>query len=254
MEYLIAYGIHLGAELTFVLLVIGGGYALARTGRRRLLRFFGVLGTNRLSIYFSLLRIPPFGALGTDDRPRSFGGAAIAWNEVELLTSYSQLFNYLIPGLQEQPGSYWRSILLSDVSLSASPSPLNPGEIDKSSTFICFGSPAYNGVSKWVEEDLHPFSRFIKDNSAIEVTGVPPFSDPLHGFVQRYRIGDGPAKAFYVAGPSAQATNASAYYLAAHWKDLQRRFGDRENFCVILRAEADDFRKCHILVERREQS
>lgn len=252
MEYLIAYGINLGADLTFLLLLIGGGYALVRTGRRRLLRFFGVLKTNRLSIYLSLLRIIPGGALGADNQPRSFGGIAIAANEGELLAVYNQLFNYKVPVLQEQPGSYWRSILLYDVTISAVPSPLNANEIDKSSTILCFGSPAYNEVSKWVEQSLHPFGQFTNDNSAIQVTGVPPFSDALHGFVQRCRIGDGPAKAFYVAGPSAQTTNASAYYLAAHWKDLQERFGDRRNFCVILRADPGDYRKYDILAERRE--
>jgi hypothetical protein len=54
MEYLIAYGIHLGAELTFLLLLIGGGYALVRTRRRRLYVFLALSKqTDCQSIYLS---------------------------------------------------------------------------------------------------------------------------------------------------------------------------------------------------------
>jgi hypothetical protein len=238
----------LAAEFTFLVIVIGASYLLIILRRKRLLRFFGVRQTRRLSVYFSLVQVITGGTLGTDHQPRSFAGNALAWDEVELLPLYNRLFNYIVPALQEQPG-FLRRILLSDVNIMASPSPLNKAAIDMASSVLCFGSPGYNEVSKWVEQDLHALGRFTDDNKAIVVSGVAPFSDLLHGFVQRCRIGSGSGRAFYVAGPSAQATKASAYYLAAHWDNLYRRFGDRTNFCVILKAAMDDYRKSDCVLE-----
>jgi hypothetical protein len=60
--------------------------------------------------------------------------------------------------------------------------------------------------------------------------------------------------AFYVAGVSEQATKASAHYLAINWEGLQSHFGNRDNFCLVLRAERGDYRRSTVLLERREPS
>lgn len=251
MSYLVDYLINLAASFTFAFVVIAWGWRLIRLKRKRLLEFFGVKGAKRLSLYFSHLRIIQGGAKGADDLPRSFGGSAVPSGELQFLTVYQRLFNYVVPALQEQPG-FWRNLLLSDLQIEAVPAPVNPADIDRSSSVLSFGSPGYNSVSRWIEQDFHSLGRFTQNNPAIVVSGVAPFSDPLHGFVQRVRIGDGPAMAFYVAGISEQATKASAHYLAAHWDRLQATFGNRQNFCVVLKAEPGDYTKCAILLERRE--
>jgi hypothetical protein len=250
-DYFINYLLNLAASLTFVLLVIGAGWVLVRRKRRRLLQFFAVRTTRQLSIYFSLLRVRAGGAIGSDNRPRAFGGSAVPSGEFEFLSVYQRLFNYIVPALQEQPGS-WRNLLLSDVRVEASPAPATVTEIDRSSSILCVGSPAYNIVSGWVESDRGFLGRFVDDYSSIDVTGVPNFRDPLHGFVQRVRIGDGLAMAFYVAGVSEQATKAAIYYLASRWEDLHGSFGDRQNFCVVIKADSGDHRKATVLMERRE--
>lgn len=252
MSYLIDYLINLAASFTFVLVVIVFGWILIRRKRKRLLLFFGVKESGRLNLWFSLLRIIPGGAIGADGAPRSFGGNALPSGELEFLPLYQRLFNYIVPALQEQPG-FWRNILLSDLQIEAAPSPVNPADVQRSSSLVSFGSPGYNSVSFWVENSLQSLGHFIQQNSAIELSGVPQFADPLDGFVQRVRIGDGPAVAFYVAGMSEQATKASAYYLAAHWQLLQGAFGNRQNFCIVLKADTGDYRKCVVLLERRER-
>jgi len=50
--------------LSWLLLII--------TGRKRLLKFFGVDADRRLVVYLSNLRIIEGGAIGIDDRPRSY--------------------------------------------------------------------------------------------------------------------------------------------------------------------------------------
>jgi hypothetical protein len=58
--------------------------------------------------------------------------------------------------------------------------------------------------------------------------------------------------AFYVAGFSEQATKAAAYHLASQWERLHKLYGDRQNFCVMIRADSGDYRKCSVVMEHRE--
>jgi hypothetical protein len=195
------------------------------------------------------------GAIGSDDRPRSFGGSAVPQGEVAFLPIYQRLFNYVVPGIQEQPGLL-RKLLLLDVHVEAAVAPIARAEIDHASSLLALGSPGYNAVSGWIEEVLGSLGRFTVDYSAIELPGVEGtdrFTDPLDAFCQRVRIGDGPDVAFYLAGISEVATKAAAYFLASNWERLNKQFGGRENFCVVLKADrSGDYRACAIQVERGE--
>jgi len=251
MKYLIDYGINIAASFTVLAVLVFISWVLVQRRRQGLISFFGVSKSKRLRLYFSLLRVPQFGAIGADGQPRSFGGSAIPSGELEFLVPYEGLFNYVVPALQEQPG-LWRHVFFADVDIVASPAPISANEIEKESSMISFGSPAYNCVSGWIETDLHALGRFIQDNRSIEVANVPAFRDPMHCFVQRVRIGDGPSKAFYVGGMNEPSTQAAAYYLLASWEKLRDRYGDRENFCIVLKGEPNDYTKATILLERRE--
>jgi hypothetical protein len=251
VQFIANLGTDLLASLIWTGILIAIGWLLIRKKRTRLIEFFGVSKERRIVIYWSLVRVLEGGSVGVDNLPRGYNGATIPAGELDLIAIYQRLFNYIVPSLQEQPG-FLRNLLFSDIKVEISPSPLRKDGIDRGSSLVSFGSPGYNVVSQWIEDELHAVGRFVvPDMTAVEVDGVPPFRGGLSGFVQRVRIDDGPTMAFYVAGVSELATKASAYYLASRWEDLQRRFGNRENFCVVIRVASDDFRKCTVLLERR---
>ena len=156
-----------------------------------------------------------------------------------------------MPGL-EDPSGLLRRVILSDVELVAQVAPTTPAGTDFSSSLISLGSPGYNGTSAWIEATLNPVARFIQNNNAIEVQGNPPYTSGVHAFLQRIRIGDGPHVAFYAAGMSEGATVTAAYFLASRWSYLYRRFGDRENFCLVLEVVAANPTTPKILLERGE--
>jgi hypothetical protein len=160
------------------------------------------------------------------------------------------MFNYVVPAIEEQPGLL-RKILLSDVNVLGVVSPLRVAEIHHSSSLISVGSGAYNVVSFWIENELHALATGA---GVVNVPGLETFDDPFVGFLQRMRIGDGPSLAFYAAGPSEQATKAAVYLLVTRWEYLRGRFGDRENFCVILKADTGDYRRHTILFEGGERA
>lgn len=245
------YIINLLAEATFLLLLIIGGYLWLVRGRRPMLRFFGVEQSRRLVIYWSRLRIILGGSVGVDGQQRKFGGQAVPFSETLLLPVYQRLFNYPVPGLSDAPGPL-RRVFLADVDLEAAASPVDSAQRDTGGSLIAVGSPGYNGISLWIENSLHAPGRFIQENSAIEVSGVQPFTDPLHCFVQRVRIADGPAMAFYAAGMTERATQCAQYFLATRWAYLRERFGDRENFCVVLLSDPHDYRRYTELLARGE--
>ena len=203
----------------------------------------------RLKICWSNLLVSQGGSAGPDGRPRAYSGSAAPAGELELAPLFHRMFNYVVPGVDEQPGLL-RKILLSDVTVEAAVSPLTTREIDRTCSVVSFGSPGYNVVSAWIEDQLHSPGRCsVDDRPGIFVPGVEPFTDLLVGFVQRIRIGDGPAVAFYTAGRTEQATKAAAYFLASRWRYLRGRFGNRENFCVVLKADPGDHRRHTILLE-----
>ncbi len=249
---LVNYLLNLTAELTFLLFALAGGWAyVLATQRRPLLRFFRVQNSRQLVLYWSRLFIMRGGSAGEGGLPRSFEGTAVPFTETVFLPPFQRLFNYVIPGLEDQPGIF-RRLLLADVAIRASVSPPGSTEIDATSSIVSFGSPGYNVASRWIEQTHHSIGQFVSDNQAIQLPNVPPISEPLTGFVQRVLLPRGEGAALYVAGISSQATMAAAYFLLSRWAYLRRRFGDDERFCVVLRADPTDFRRCTVLMERGE--
>jgi hypothetical protein len=234
--------------ITLALLVFLGFVVQRLAGRRALLKFFRIQKTKRINLYLSNLSVVAGGALGVDRKPRSFGETAIPFAESQFIGLFQRLFNRLVPGLEGQPGPLrWLSI--SDVDVSPLVSPLQEESIDKSTTAISLGSPAYNVVSRWAEDGLGAIGRFAHDNRALAIEGLPPLTDTRQGFIQRV-VDSGGTTCFYAAGCSTLGTIGAAYFLATKWRYLHGRFGDKISFCVLLQMDGQDFRKCAIVAER----
>lgn len=219
------------------------------TTRRRLLSFFGVKDSKRIVLYLSNLRVLAGGALGIDGIPRSFGESAIPLYESNLVSIFQRLFNFVIPGIESQPG-FLKWVLLSDVTVEILASPLSEANIVNNSTFISIGSPGYNLASKRVEDSFNPIGRFTADNSAIELSGIPPLTDLTYGFVQRVLSQDNKQTAFYVGGVSSLGTTGAAMFLAKRWRYLAKKYPEGKPFCVILKVAVEDSSKQEIVLER----
>jgi len=103
--------------IAIAIIVLVSWTAYRFTQRRALLRFFHCVGTKRVVLYLSNLKIRTGGAIGVDEQPRSFGETAIPLSEVNIIPWFQRLFNFLVPGLSSQPGIF-RWLLISDVTVA----------------------------------------------------------------------------------------------------------------------------------------
>ena len=239
---------NVGSNLLTILIIAAVGWGIHRITRRaRLLRFFGLKQERRLVLYLSNVRVVTGGAIGIDEKPRSYSGTAIPDNEVGLIPVFQRLFNFIIPGVTEQPG-FLKWLLISDVQVQAMPSPVDVDEVEKTSTFIAVGSQAYNGASLRIEQAFDPLARL--EDKGIKLRDVPDIEDTRCGFVQRVFDQDSGQSAFYVAGPSTLATTGAAYYLARRWLYLSRKYKTSKRFCVVLRFPSPDPRSFEVVFEK----
>jgi hypothetical protein len=89
-----------------------------------------------------------------DGQLRSYRGSAAGFGEMFEANRFRDLFNYLLPSLSENPGILSK-LLISDVQVQLLHSPLKQEQIERSSSFITLGSPAYNLASEFAETKLH---------------------------------------------------------------------------------------------------
>lgn len=196
------------SDFVFLIFAIVLGWAyLYCTRRYRLLRFFGIEKDRRILIYLSNLRVKQFGAIGVDEKPRSYSGSAGAFMEINAANRFRDLLNYFLPSISDNPGLLSK-ILISDVQVQILPSPLEIGKIDNHTTIITMGTPAYNVVSNYVETELNSLARFelgVKTNdSKISTDYSVPLIKPVdHSTYSKSEV-------FDVASPMPSGT-ASAY-------------------------------------------
>ena len=145
--------------LFLAMVVVLGWLVFVLTRRARLLSFFGIGQSRRITIYLSNLRVKLGGSIGIDGRERSYQGVATAFAEMQVANRFRDLFNYLLPSLSESPG-FLSKLLISDVRVQLLPSPLDSAQIERSTPFIALGSPAYNVASQFVETNLRSRGRF----------------------------------------------------------------------------------------------
>lgn len=77
-------------------------------------------------------------------------------------------------------------------------------------------------MSEIIETNNNSIVKFVDDNAAIQITGIPIINDPQNGFIQRIvKNQNGVQRSlFYVAGLTELGTIGAANYLVNNWKYL----------------------------------
>ncbi len=171
MDWVIAVGQNLASDAIFVALLIGVGRLIhILTNRRRLLRFFGIQQTKRITIYRSRIGVAEGGAVGVDGHRRSYAGFTTPIGEAQAAAQLMRLFQHPLPSFGEDPPGRLRNLLVADVETVVTDSQESADQLEAISSFISLGSPAYNTASGYAEQVLHSQARF-------ELGRAPPKHD-----------------------------------------------------------------------------
>lgn len=233
------------SDFLFLAITVGLGWVFfIRTRSSQLFKFFGIEDkSRRIAVYLSNHVSQLDGVTGME---------AIALYEMQVATRFGDLFNFPLRSLSAGPGVLSR-LLVSNVQVKLLPSPLesplSEEQIERSSSFITLGSPAYNSVSALVESVLHPQACFsiTEDGSAILVEGIPPITDQTYGFVERIVDYKKERCIFYIAGLKALGTAGAANFLIEEWWRLRQKPG---NFLVMLHFDPENYKNWSIAFER----
>jgi hypothetical protein len=153
-------GINLISDVIFILLglLIFWLYYLL-SNRKRLLKFFGITKTKKITIYLSKLNIVRGGSKGFDGTHYSFQGSSIAYEESKAATQLQSLFNYFLPSQVEKP-ELLRKLLIADIDVKIIASPSEENAIEQNTTIISIGLPPYNIVSRNIESSWRLSAKF----------------------------------------------------------------------------------------------
>lgn len=152
-------GTNLLSDLIFSILVFGFFFVIfLLTKRRKLLKFFGIEKSKKLTIFTSNLIVEKYGSSGNDRVRYSFQGTAIPNEESKAATQLQNLFNYFLPSQAEKPG-FLSKLLISDVDVKVYPSPVEENMVEQNVSIISLGFPPYNSISRFIETSLNPSGR-----------------------------------------------------------------------------------------------
>jgi|SRR5215813_691608 len=222
----------LWSVLGFVIsLIIGGGWYLWR--RRALLSLFQVGKTKPLIIYLSRVEVVQGGSVGVGGVARSFAGPTVTASEASAATVLAGIFEYLIPGLESQPGIL-KTLFTRDISVFVQPSPISVQQIPPEVSIVSVGSPGYNCVSEWAQGQLNPRVWFSRNNDALETHTGRSFAHPDTGMVQVLYDAQNDRRVFYVGGIAEAGTRAGLLYLALKWKELKQNMGKQRVFAGLV--------------------
>jgi hypothetical protein len=112
--------------------------------------------------------------------PRSFTGPTVTAAEAAASTVLGSVFEYLIPGLENQPGIL-KTLFIRDIGIRVEPSPTHIGSLPNDGTIVAVGSPGYNSVSEWIQDALNPLIRFDDNNSSLLLQGQQSVTDASQG-------------------------------------------------------------------------
>jgi hypothetical protein len=156
------------SDLIFSLLVFIFWFAVFHFNKRKkLLKFFGIEKSKKLTIFTSNLIVEKYGSLGANGVRYSFQGTAIPNEESKAATSLQSLFNYFLPSQVEKP-SFLSKLLISDIDVMIFPSPVEGNLIEQNASIISLGFPPYNLISRFIENSFHPLAR---------LTYIPPIDN-----------------------------------------------------------------------------
>lgn len=149
------------SDVLFLILAVILGWAIYKLSHRaKLLGFFGIEKSRRITVYASNLRVKTGGALGINGQELSYQGSTAAFGEIAEANRFRDLFNYLLPSLSETPGLLSK-LLVSDIQVQLLLSPLDGSQIEGSASFITLGGPAYNIASGIAESKFHSKAKFV---------------------------------------------------------------------------------------------
>jgi hypothetical protein len=170
--------------------------------------------------------------------------------EATVAKEIADLFSLNIPGTSLLP-AILNKMLLFDVEVTSSASPLTVSQVDRTCSFLAVGGAAFNAASTLVNQTFWPNHGFINNGTALQLPNVPPTTghqNPHLSFLVRFRYND--VWWFYAAGLTELSTAAAVHYLASHWSDLLTEFGDN-NFFLFLEVATGDHR--HPTIRARQQ-
>jgi len=234
------------ANLLFVVLTLGIGLLVLFARRRALFRFWGIKRVRKIRIYVSHLRIRPGGALDPSGTPRSYTGSVVTQLESDMANAIRSLFLATVPGPVLQP-SWTKALLFVNADVEVLPAPLLSTDIEEEGSIIALGSPGYNVVSGHIETSCSGVVRFVQGNAAIQLPGNLTIQNELQSVV--VRLLSGGRYWFYAAGLSEAGTAAAAYYLAKHWRRLDRVYRRSPSFFVAIECSGSDFRNSRVIAE-----
>jgi len=232
---------------TLLIIVIGWGVYYI-TGRRKLLKFWGISDTKRLVIYLSNINVVKGGSKGLDNTYKTYSGLTVLYNEHAVVSKFQVMFNYLVSS------SRLGKIFFADIQVGSKISPSIVSEVESVSSIISFGSPTYNIASSMIESCENSSVKFIKDMTCIQIKNYSKIiSDGANGFIQKLVINNNNNHRclFYVAGLAELGTIGAAHYLVDNWNVLQKKYKDNESFIILLRFSTSDYKNYTIDFERK---
>lgn len=216
--------------------------------RSKLMRFFGILKSKRISVYLARVDVLPWGAVGTGGQILSYYGPTCALGEMKEGLRFRDLFNYVVPQLSQQPGLLGK-LLLCDVIVDLDLSPVDEKEIDLSSSVIAIGGPGFNTATRSILSRFEKLT-FSEGGESVGIDGVPPMLDTDYGYVQRIVDRDENVCLFVAAGLSEHATSGAAYYLATEWRQLYRDYRGDKDFLHVVKIDAHDRRNWKLVLRK----
>jgi hypothetical protein len=223
----------LSSALFLVLLsVLGGGWYLWR--RRALLDLFQVAKSKRLVIYLSRIEVIRGGSVGVDGVVRRFYGPTVTAAEASAATLLAGIFEYIIPGMESQPGLL-KTLFTRDVSVLVQPCPMSAQDTPDDVPIVTVGSPGYNTVSAWAQQALNPKVSFSPNNDALVTHKGRALADPATGMVQVLYDQQNDRRVFYVGGITEAGTRTALLYLSVKWRELKRNLGKDKVFAGFVR-------------------
>ncbi len=247
MSHFINILLGLASNFLFLLLIILISYFLFFIRRRKnLYDFFNITNSRKLIIYLSHLKIHQGGSHGFDGIPRSFQGYCVTYAEYLFSEELKSIFYYPIPALSEQPGIL-KKLLVADIQVIVSPSPFKIEEMDLSASIVTLGSPGYNIVSKYLEENIKSNAKFELDNNTMKIKNTFIDKNTSHGFLERIIDIENNRSFFYAAGLSEIGTIGSIHYLSTHWENLYKEYRKDKPFTIMLDFKNNNIKEPYIV-------
>jgi hypothetical protein len=238
--------VHLLSDVLFLILLALFAVIVHIVTRRHILGFFGVGDSRSIVVYLSTLHVGGkivdayghehiVGAFDANGIMRSYTGQAVVFSEVENAHRFKELFNQPLPFLGDTP-EWLKRLSVADVDVNITNSPASFDQIRADVSFISIGSFGYNTASRLIEANAHYNVKFASDGSSIEVRNLSNSeSDPTCAFIQRICDPEANRSMFQVAGLSELGTNGAGRYLVRNWKKLHKKYGNKQNFLLMLK-------------------